>query len=190
MRKTIRALWASTFTTHHLFLRGSHTAGITVFSYLFTCTCARNGACTWACTGGTASNRHVRQWLRHAAWCYPRRYSRSSSFVCGYKLPAESEQPCSFGRSLPEGHGSTGAHARISQTRISRQFGRCAPTRRRVQHKERLRHHQYAEAFPRGSKSRKSPTSSRRLWAFHKRRVGNRHLTGRSQAWKSTASTS
>ena len=42
--------------------------------------------------------------------------------------------------------------------------------------------------FSTEEKRRKSPTPSRRLWAFHKRGVGQRHLTRRSQAWKSMAS--
>ena len=46
--------------------------------------------------------------------------------------------------SLPEGQGSTGAQARIFKTRISSQLGHCAPTRRHVRHRERLRHHPYA----------------------------------------------
>ena len=49
-------------------------------------------------------------------------------------------QPRRSGRYLLEGHASTGAQARISKTRISRQCGRCAPSRQHVQPRESLHH--------------------------------------------------
>ena len=126
--------------------------------------CARNGACTRAGTGGTANNRHRHRRLRHGSLYYRRRYSQSKIFVCSYRLSGILEEPHSFGRSLPEGHGSTSTQAGIFKTRISRQFGRCAPTRRHVQHRKRLRHHQYARnLFDGGEKGGKTPTPLRRL---------------------------
>ena len=108
---------------------------------LCNCTCAyaKNGACTRTCTGGTASNCHGHQPLRHATRCYARYYIKPSSFACSYRLSGKSEQTRRCTSSRPEGHDSTGA-----QTRISSEFGHRAPTRRRVQHRVRLRHDQHA----------------------------------------------
>ena len=91
------------------FAWGSHTAGITVFHCISTCTgkrCLR----PHLPRPHTANNRHGHQRLRHAAECHARCYTRQNSFACSYRLSGKSEQRCSFSRPPPEGHALTDAN--------------------------------------------------------------------------------
>ena len=159
--------------TRGFFAWGNQYTGIAVFSYICTCTCVRNGACTRVVTGGTASNRYGHRRLHHAAWCYPP----------GPRSQVRSPAPSHYGAN----RNSHSALAGFFQMGTVQQVHKLGPTKL-GSHANLDIAYQIDDTFSKGKvystinsrraiEMRKSSTPRRKLWAFDKQRLGRQDLT-------------